>query len=205
MKKQCAKCKEWKDESEFHKNSRNKDGLHSYCKKCNYESAKAFNKTDQGKENVKKAYEKQYDSGYFKYGKGAILNMSKSAQERNIMFNLSETELYNWWINTPDNCSYCGTSTEEYIKLRDFVINYEGDAWEINRFKRFFKLDNQAKITDMTIDRVKNDGSYEINNIKKACWFCNSIKSDFYDAEEIQIIGKLIVDKLKKLKEEYND
>ncbi len=203
MMKQCAKCKEWKDESEFHKNKRNKDGLHSYCKSCNYEAAKVFNNTEKGKQNVKKAYEKQYDNGYFKYGKGAIINMSKSAQERNIEFYLTEDELYNWWINTPDICSYCGSTIEEYNELRDFIINYKGDIWDINRYKRFFKLENQAKISDMTIDRVKNNGNYEITNIKKACWFCNSLKSDFYDEEEIKQIGKIVVDKLKYLRSKY--
>lgn len=32
--KQCSKCKIWKDEGEFHKNSRTKDGLCSKCKVC---------------------------------------------------------------------------------------------------------------------------------------------------------------------------
>lgn len=32
--KQCSKCKEWKDESEFHKDSHHKSGLKSYCKTC---------------------------------------------------------------------------------------------------------------------------------------------------------------------------
>ncbi len=32
--KQCTKCKKWKDESKFHKNSKNKDGLKYWCKDC---------------------------------------------------------------------------------------------------------------------------------------------------------------------------
>ena len=34
MSKQCHRCKEWKDESEFHKSKTNKGGLRHYCKKC---------------------------------------------------------------------------------------------------------------------------------------------------------------------------
>lgn len=33
--KQCTKCKKWKDESEFGKDSKSKDGLRHWCKKCN--------------------------------------------------------------------------------------------------------------------------------------------------------------------------
>ena len=32
--KQCSKCKEWKDESEYHKNKLGKDGVLSQCKSC---------------------------------------------------------------------------------------------------------------------------------------------------------------------------
>jgi len=32
--KQCSKCKNWKKNSEFHKNKSKKDGLQCYCKKC---------------------------------------------------------------------------------------------------------------------------------------------------------------------------
>lgn len=32
--KLCSKCKECKDESEFHKNKRSPDGLSYWCKKC---------------------------------------------------------------------------------------------------------------------------------------------------------------------------
>ena len=32
--KQCSKCKKQKDESEFSKNRKNKDGLRYYCKDC---------------------------------------------------------------------------------------------------------------------------------------------------------------------------
>lgn len=32
--KVCIKCAQKKQESEFHKNSRTNDGLHSYCKEC---------------------------------------------------------------------------------------------------------------------------------------------------------------------------
>lgn len=203
--KQCKCCGEFKDTSEFGKNARNSDGLHSYCKKCNAKKAKEYNKTENGKKNVLLAQKRQVNSGYFRYGKGAIINMSKSAQKRGIEFNLTEKELNEWWIKNEDKCFYCGLSFEEYRRIRDFIISYKGENWEIARFKRFFKLDNQAKINNMTIDRTDNSRGYEIDNIVKSCWFCNSIKSDFFTKDEMVEIGKIVLRSLRKIMEDKNN
>ncbi len=42
--KLCRKCKEWKPESEFHKNTSSKDGLAGSCKTCKAEAAKEYRK-----------------------------------------------------------------------------------------------------------------------------------------------------------------
>ncbi len=205
MLKLCKCCGEYKDVSEFGKNSRNADGLHSYCKQCNAMKAKEYNKTEKGKLNVKRAQQHQMESGYFKYGKGAIKNMSLSAANRGKEFSLTEEDLKNWWLETPDLCEYCSITIEEYRRLRDFVISYIGENWEINRFKRFFNLNNHAKIDDMTIDRVDNSKGYQLDNIVKSCWFCNSLKSDFYTGKEMKTIGKILLESLRKLYKEKND
>lgn len=202
MQKQCKCCGKFKDISQFGKNSRNADGLHSYCKECNARKAKEYNKSEKGKKNVLKAQERQINSGYFRYGKGAIINMSKSAEKRGKKFSLTETELREWWLSNENKCYYCGVTIEEYRKIRDFIISYSGNNWMINRFKRFFKLKNQAKINDMTIDRMDNSKGYKIDNIVKSCWFCNSIKSDFFTKEEMLKIGPEILISLRKIMED---
>jgi len=40
--KQCTKCKKRKDESEFSKNRKNKDGLRFWCKKCEREYKRRY-------------------------------------------------------------------------------------------------------------------------------------------------------------------
>jgi len=40
--KLCRKCKEWKAESEFHKNSASRDGLAGACKKCKTNAAREY-------------------------------------------------------------------------------------------------------------------------------------------------------------------
>jgi hypothetical protein len=42
--KLCRKCKEWKPESEFHKNASSKDGLAGSCKTCKAEAAREYRK-----------------------------------------------------------------------------------------------------------------------------------------------------------------
>ena len=42
--KLCRKCKEWKPESEFHKNASSKDGLVGSCKTCKAEAAREYRK-----------------------------------------------------------------------------------------------------------------------------------------------------------------
>jgi len=38
--KRCRRCKKWKDESQFYKNRRSKDGLGGWCKECARKSYK---------------------------------------------------------------------------------------------------------------------------------------------------------------------
>lgn len=202
--KVCAHCGIEKNESEFTKNRRNSDGLHSYCKECNKAKAKAFNLTDKGKKNVERAQKKQFESGYFKYGKGAISNMSKSAEKRGISFELTENLLKEWWVNSSDCCHYCGITIDKYRKIRDFILNYNGDNYNILRYKKFFNLDIHAKISDMTIDRKNNDCGYTLDNIVKSCWICNSMKSDFFSEAEMKIVGKMLIKQISLLMEEEN-
>ena len=48
----------------------------------------------------------------------------------------------------------------------------------------------------MTIDRYNNEGNYSVENLVKACWFCNSFKNDFLTAEETATLMKPIVEEL---------
>ncbi len=46
--KQCTKCKQRKDKSEFRKNRKNKDGLAFWCKKCSREYARRYYRENRG-------------------------------------------------------------------------------------------------------------------------------------------------------------
>ncbi|WP_347275571.1 hypothetical protein [Candidatus Kuenenia sp.] len=182
----CARCGVEKPVVEFHKNSRNKDGLHSYCKTCNKEKAAKHLKTAKGKAALSRAIERAQDRGYYRYGKGAIPILRQGAQKRGISFELTAESLADWWNSQPDVCFYCGISLDEYLEIRDFILAYEGNNFELAKFKRFYRSPKHQSIRWMTIDRIHNEQGYKVENIAKVCLICNSLKSDFFDGDQMR-------------------
>lgn len=197
MSKECANCHRILDESYFTKNKRNADGLHSYCKECNALKAKIYNQT-KGKEKLIKSRKRQVDSGYFRYGHGAYINMQKSASKRGIAFDLTETQLKDWWFSSEDKCFYCGCTQDKFIEYRDFVKNYNGTNSQILYIKdHVFNKPNYYKISTMTIDRVDSSIGYKIDNMVKACWICNSLKSNTYSKEDMMLLGPKVIKEIE--------
>lgn len=199
--KECRHCHKELDDSCFSKNPRNRDGLHSYCKKCVAEIAKEYNRT-KGKEKQKRIYKNQIDSGYFRFGHGAFVNMKNSAKKRGVQFDLSEEELKLWWQALDDKCEYCGSTIDQYIKIRDFVLNYSGNNQLIKSIKKtVYNTERTKKISTMTIDRIDSNESYNGKNLVKACWICNSLKSNkmnYTEAKEkLKKINKIILEEMK--------
>ena len=195
--KTCVRCRLSKPLSEFHKNSRSKDGLYSYCKECNKEKAAQYLKTDKGKAALRKAITKKADEGYYRYGKGAIPILKQGAEKRGIVFQITAESLEEWWEKTPDVCYYCGNTIEEYIGIRNFIVSYNGNNCEISKFKRFYRSPKHQSIKWMTIDRKENEHGYTIENMVKSCWICNSLKNDFFPEKLMRVISPEIMDKLK--------
>ena len=47
--KQCTKCEQWKSRNEFYRRKQNKDGLRSWCKRCEIDAVGQYQKTEAGK------------------------------------------------------------------------------------------------------------------------------------------------------------
>jgi len=66
--KKCAKCCEIKEDTEFHKQPKNKSGLHSYCKVCRKEAKKIEYIQNKDKYNARsKRYSEQNHDRMLKY------------------------------------------------------------------------------------------------------------------------------------------
>jgi hypothetical protein len=161
------------------------------CIHCN----KIYRKTDEGKKVIQESYKKRQDIGYFTYRNGYIWRLRASAKKRKLSFNLTKESLKKWWKES-DNCAYCGINTEQYLKIRDFILSYRGTNYEINKFKGFYCNPKYKKIQQLTIDRIRNDKGYELNNIVKACWICNSLKGHFFSGVQMKLIGLDVISKL---------
>jgi hypothetical protein len=77
MMKQCSKCKEWKDESEFYRHKRQKDGLTAQCKECCNKAIAKYQSTEHGILVRKKAQAK-----YKKSKKGKKVNRRYGQSEK---------------------------------------------------------------------------------------------------------------------------
>lgn len=195
--KRCALCKSEKPTTEFYKAPRNKDGLYSYCKSCSAAKMSVYQKTPKGRKAVKGAVQKKVSQGYYIFGKGAISKLNHRVKGRVIENYLTPETLESWWQQTPDKCHYCNSSIGGFLQLKKAIISYDGDNFEISKFNRFFKAKTHRGIKWMTLDRADNDKGYQIDNLVKACWICNSIKGDFFDADLMRKIAPIIMQRLK--------
>lgn len=106
-----------------------------------------------------------------------FFHLKASAKKRNVEVSISKTDFVEWWKNQEQQCFYCKRHFND-IRL---------DTDKLNK-----------KLRRLTIDRTNNKLGYIINNIILCCYRCNSIKSDYFDKDEMLKIGKIIYDKFKR-------
>lgn len=168
-----------------------------------YQDAYKQRQTPEERRSNARKYIKRYCASqkgkeYYTYGKGAIANLKANAEKRGIQFSLTQESLEAWWKGTEEVCEYCKTTAEEYVRLRDIVMQYDGCNHQISRFKRAFKSTRHQQISRLTLDRKDNYRGYEISNLAKACWFCNNIKGDFFTVKEMKAMMPRIISQLQQ-------
>lgn len=106
--KKCSKCKLNKTIDDFHKSSRSRDGLHSYCKACSSKSKKAW-----FKKNRDRALAEMRD--YYKNNKEKINQKTREHYFKNL-------DLYKTY-----NKKYYQANKE---KRREYLKTYENSRYE---------------------------------------------------------------------------
>lgn len=145
--KQCGKCCEWKDESEFHKDKKRKDGLCPYCKTCSnkmhrdYYYAKREERLNYAEEyrRTHPDYRQWYKHKYYSDNREQLIVYStQDCRERS-----AKTHAFIDSLKTP--CVKCGES-------RLWVIQFH----HINPDDKCFNLSNARYGKDKLIsERTK--------------------------------------------------
>jgi len=194
--KKCSKCGKRKATTEFYQNKAARDGLRSACKTCRKRVKTAYRMSKRGRNMLAARQKMRADSGYLRYGRGAIASLRRSARRRDLTFDLTTEQLTKWWKTTPDKCAYCRQTIEKFIGLRKQIVDYKGSNWEIAKYQRFFRNPRHRVTPWLTIDRINNARGYTVTNLAKACWICNSLKNDFFSATDMKRIAPTLIRKL---------
>jgi 5-methylcytosine-specific restriction endonuclease McrA len=169
-KKICRKCNIEKTNESFYKTSKNRDGLSSWCKPCQQEYNKKYDKPEyhkqwieNNKEKNKKIHEEYYlknkdkmnqqSREYSKSPRGRYLSYLNGARSRNLEFNLTEDEFLSFWQH---KCSYCGDPIET-----------------------------------IGLDRIDSKKPYSLDNCVPCCYTCNKIKMDMLVEDFLNHIKKI--------------
>ena len=120
------------------------------------------------------AYNEYRNNYRTKNPRGIFDVIKQGALKRGIEFILNRDEFETWYNAQIKKCFYC-ERTEEQVLSNDSIM--------------------QIKCNRLTIDRVENNKGYEISNIVLCCKRCNAIKSNYFNKEEMLLIGKIIKNK----------
>lgn len=130
--KKCCKCKEEKEDSEFNKRKRSKDGLNSRCRKCHRE----YDKT------IYKNSEKRRDT---------IRNCKRNKTEAN--------RIYVRIIKESNPCTDCGIKYPHYVMdfdhLKDKVVNVADLANSDVSTKRIQKEIDKCELVCANCHRIR--------------------------------------------------
>jgi hypothetical protein len=107
-----------------------------------------------------------------------------SSLQSRVEYNLEDywdrEEFIDWYITKEKKCCYCGCTMDELTAF------YKSDKSKRKR----------TRGQNLEIER-KEDEKYSENNCDLACYWCNNAKSDVFDVEEFEPIGKAIGDAIK--------
>lgn len=197
--KKCYTCSEEKPVSMYNKNANCKDGLQPSCKACQSIYNKRYGEIRRAPLKAATAKKKLEHDGLWRMWKQIQVMSIRRKHRRDFL--ITADEFKHFWNTTDDKCYYCGMTTETFKEIRDGIKAYTGDNKIINKYKRF----PISRIARLTVDRMDNNRGYEIGNLRKACYICNSIKSNMLTADEMKLFAEDIMIELLISLDEVKD
>lgn len=204
--KLCKICEEWfpcTEEYFYKKKSSKKDGVSSYCRKCEIQKTMKWgqanrdkmrgyyrknNQTEVTKQRKYLFVKYQRESGYRK--EWELNNKDKLKEYREFReSHKTHTILTKEWISCKEyfnnTCAYCGLPLD----------------------KHYNKVSGEIKLTDFHKEHVNHEGENDLSNCVPSCKLCNSSKhnntlEDWYPKQEF--FNEHRLNKIHKwLKEDY--
>lgn len=165
MKKQCAKCKQTKDGSDFYKYKLSQDGYQRYCKTCD----KLYKQSETGKQSKRK--QERSETGKLSQKKYQQSEKGKMARDRYKQSEKGRQALRKAQIirRTHKSCASGSYTTDEWYNLCEF---YDFNCLKCNQEFLFNQL---------TVDHIKpvcQGGPSHIWNLQPLCGKCNSKKGN---------------------------
>lgn len=158
-----------KDLPEF-KKAKKEAAQRSYLRNIDKQKEKGKRYRERNGERIR-----QYNRIYrTKNPRGIFDVIKQSAKRRNLACEISPDEFSSWYDSQIRICFYCKRNEADILKDRDVV---------------------QSIAKRLTVDRLDNNKGYALDNMALCCRRCNSIKGNFFNAEEMIEIGKIIAKK----------
>lgn len=202
----CSKCKKLKDESEFHKHSRNKDGLRNVCKECRKIETKEYRAKNR-EEILKKKKEWYNDTKKRKEERNNNAPKRKICSECGKEKDISEfrkranggyygkcrkcenEKNRQYAKNNPDIIRQNKVITEQRRRIQAKEVKSDFTRKEWKACKEYFNNSCAycgKKLSSLTQDHfipLSKGGAYTKENILPVCRTCNSSKhnTDFYE------------------------
>lgn len=149
--RRCSKCGKQKLFSAFYKDKRDKSGFTCWCKQC----CKEYQQSNKGKQAFHRANKKycqthkkqrnEYSRKYRKTLIGCLRDRFRAIKQR---CNNPKATGYKYWGGRGIKCLF--RNADEFI---DYIINNLG-------------YNTLEKLKGLEIDRIDNNGHYEIENIR---------------------------------------
>lgn len=196
MEKECTRCKETKNYSEFYKDKRHKSGCTSECKKCKHEMVKKYRKTKVGKETKQKASRK-----YEKSEKGKTIR-KKYTQSKNgkAAFKKYQQSEKGKVVNKRANRTYEKSEKGKASRARrryNRAINEQSVINDLTatEWREILILQNNSCVTCLIdfneepatkdhITPVTKGGGLTKDNVQALCRSCNSSKGNKVEMEK---------------------
>jgi hypothetical protein len=91
--------------------------------------------------------------------------LKNNASKRGIEFTSTKEEFIQWWTTTDRRCTYCGILEKDLSRTWPNIRNAHGR---------------------LSVERLDGGKGYQLDNIALACYICNTIRNEFFTAEEME-------------------